>query len=225
MQPPDCNSDRPGHSTGPTSPEGKSNSSKNAVQHGCCSHILILRGESEADFNELKEGWLADYDPQTTPAFVLVLEAVKAHWLLLRTQRWCDRVQSSICEQQEDPLLWSEEQHKSIERFARYRTAAERSFHRAFNDLEQLRKSRHREADLLRRAEERAAVLQLRWRKAQQAQQQPQPVPPPPAAPPPEEKLFRGQNAKKNQRKIPILDQWAEITIDEHGNTVTTLVP
>ncbi|MGH9584412.1 MAG: hypothetical protein ACRD4O_15920, partial [Bryobacteraceae bacterium] len=42
---------------------------------------------------------------------------------------------------------------------------------------------------------------------------------------PPEEKLFRGQNAKKNQRKIPILDQWAEITIDEHGNTVTTLVP
>jgi hypothetical protein len=36
--------------------------------------------------------------------------------------------------------------------------------------------------------------------------------------------IFQGQNAKKNQRKISILDQWVEIRIED-GITTTTLFP
>ncbi|MGH9582557.1 MAG: hypothetical protein ACRD4O_06445 [Bryobacteraceae bacterium] len=217
-------SDRPGHSTGPRSPDGKSRSSRNSTTHGCCATALILPDENEDDFNELKEGWFADYNPETLPAHALVWETVTAHWHLLRVHRRYNEAELALFKNQPNPLLWSEDQHKSIERFTRYRTAAERSFHRVFNALEQLRKSRHREADLLRRAEERAAVIQLRWMKAQQ-DSQPKSVPrPPQPAPAPKEGFFCGQNAKKNQRKIPILDQWAEITI-VNGQTVTLLVP
>jgi hypothetical protein len=200
----------------PSTPDGKSISCLNAVKHGCCSKTVILSGENEEEFNEIKDGWLADYDPQTAPALTLVLETVKAHWILLRTQRWYNHALSSIC--QSDPALWTEEQHKTVERFTRYRTTAERAFHRHFNDLEQLRKSRNRET----------AAAPKQSRDRQEAESSPPPTPPQTPPPPPpsrKEALFHAQNAKKNLRKIQILDQWAEITIDEHGNTVTTLVP
>lgn len=208
MQPPDSDSDRPGRSTGPKTPEGKATSSLNSLQHGCCSKTVIVDGENEEEFNQLKDGWLADYDPQTAPALSLVLEAVKAQWMLLRNQRWYNKILSEICAKQSDPVLWSEDQHKQIERFARYRTAAERQFHRVFNDLEHFHKSR--QSTPTRRSS-----------------------PPPPPNPdrqggaPPSKKdaLFHAQNAPKNLRNIPILDQWADITIDENGKTVTTLVP
>ncbi len=36
--------------------------------------------------------------------------------------------------------------------------------------------------------------------------------------------LFRGQNAKKNRRRVPLLDQWVEIRVTD-GKTTTELFP
>ena len=52
-------------STGRTSPAGKATSSQNATKHGCTSTRLILPGESEADWLQLREGWIADYQPDS----------------------------------------------------------------------------------------------------------------------------------------------------------------
>lgn len=53
-----------------------------------------------------------------------------------------------------------------MERFLRYRTAAERAFSRALGQLEHLRKSRSQESALRRREKERAAKLELQVAKA-----------------------------------------------------------
>lgn len=191
----------------PTTPEGKAISSRNSLRHGCCSKILIISGEREEDLIELCDGWLADYDPQTEPALALVLEAVKQYWFLLRAERWFNRTLQQL---PEDITQWSEQDHKSVERATRYHTAAQRGFHRAFNDLEHYYKTHG-------------------YQKKPAA-----PVPPPPSEPrtlvrdtalPQPKNPFTGKNAKKNQRQIPILDQWVEITVDDQGNTVTKLYP
>lgn len=200
-----CDTDRP----------EKRKPSLNAVLHGCCAKTVLLPDEDEAAFNELRDGWVADYQPTSEPAFALVYEAVKAQWQLLRTQIWYNK---NLRELPKDPLQWSEENHKSIEHFSRYRTTAERGSHRAFNDLEGLRKSRNREINFQRRAEERAAAIQLRIQKRdRKGAESPDPSKPEP--------FFNGQTAPEKQRKIVTLDQWIEVDIDENGNTVTTLFP
>jgi hypothetical protein len=208
---------RPGRSSGPKSPNGKANSSRNSLKHGCCSNILILPGETEEDLNDLKQAWLDDYEPSHHVSRTLVLEVALAHWFLIRARRRYSEAEHSVYDEQEDPMQWTEEQHQKIERFTRYRTTAERAFTRALNNLEALRKHRVRERVLAQRhsgAGPRPAAAS----QAASTSQKPEP-PKSPAG-----QLFQGQNAKKNQRKIPVLDQWVEITIED-GITCTKLFP
>jgi len=156
---------RPGHSTGPRTGNGKTNSSRNSLVHGCCSNRLILPGENQEEFDDLKQGWLDDYDPHTQIARSLVAKAAEAEWLLLRNLHWHHECEQELYAENPNPLSWSEGQHKKLERFLRYRTTAERAFSRALGQLEHLRKSRSQESALRRREKERAAKSELQVAK------------------------------------------------------------
>ena len=208
---------RPGRSTGPTSPEGKEISSRNALRHGCCSNRLILADESEQEWRDLLQGWLDDYQPGTQTGRSLVAKAAEAEWFLLRMIRRHKEAEQRLTVEQPDIFLWTDEQHKLLERFLRYRTTAERSFTRALNNLERLRKSRIQEADREERMAQRIQTAEAAA-AAKPAKAKPEPEPEQP------QRVFCGQNSKEKQRKIHVLEQWVEVA-QEDGRTVTTLLP
>jgi len=74
-------------STGPRTPEGKAASSKNRLAHGLCSSSLILYGENEADFLELRQQIHTTFDPATPEETLLADQLVAATWRLNRAHR------------------------------------------------------------------------------------------------------------------------------------------
>lgn len=74
-------------STGPRTPEGKVASSKNRLAHGLCSSSLILYGESEADFEELRQQIHTTFAPATPEEALLADQLVEATWRLNRARR------------------------------------------------------------------------------------------------------------------------------------------
>lgn len=128
--------------TGPRTPEGKQSSSANSITHGCTSNKLILPDENEQDWEDLKQSWLDDYQPDTSSLRSLLLETAEAEWLLRRNARRYNQAEQSAYENYGDAITWPEETHKQLERFNRYRTTAERRFHRFQQAVELFRKNR-----------------------------------------------------------------------------------
>src|SRR5579863_6085716 len=52
-------------STGPRTPEGRAAVRLNGVTHGLTAETLVLKGESEDDFNALFESLEAEHQPET----------------------------------------------------------------------------------------------------------------------------------------------------------------
>ena len=148
-----------GQSTGPRTPEGKARSSQNARTHGCTSRTLILPGERQEDYDLLVADWLHDYAPQVATAYELVVQTAQAHWFYLRVLGQCDRAEQEWANQ--NPLEWDEQEWKTRERLGRYRTTAERSFHRALTAIEARRKSRLAECAQEEAAQQRAQRIEL----------------------------------------------------------------
>jgi hypothetical protein len=74
-------------STGPRTEEGKAASSKNRLAHRLCSSSLILHGESQADFEELRLQIHATYAPATPEETQFTDQLVEATWRLHRARR------------------------------------------------------------------------------------------------------------------------------------------
>ena len=232
----------PGHSNGgPRTEEGKKRSSQNSLQHGCCSKALLLPDEDPNELRQLLESWLYDYRADTYTLDQLVRETVSAQWIVLRNRSRYNQCEHSLHQEQPNWLNWTDDQHHRLERFRRYLRQAERQFNSAFHNLERLHGRRFREGMQLQRAQERAAAIETkraqaleeRENKADLQQNQPKPEKPekkaakpePPTPTKPSEILFQGQNHPKKRRKIPILDQWVEVSIQENGETLTRLFP
>jgi hypothetical protein len=130
-------------STGPKTPAGKDTSSANAITHGSCSERLLLPGENKEEWNKLLESWFDDYRPQTKTFANLLVHTAEAEWLLRRNAKNYNELQNSLSE---NPLAWTEDDHKQLERFSRYRTTAERRFVRFRQAVEQTRKNLEIEA-------------------------------------------------------------------------------
>ena len=138
----------PGRSTGPRTTEGKQKSSQNSTKHGCCSKRLLLPAENPAEWESLKAGWLQEYDTSTPFALQLVMEAAKAQWQQIRARNAFVEVQYAINEEQADIMLWTDEHHKLYSRFERYLGAAERSFLRAFHEIERFRRTQFKQSEM-----------------------------------------------------------------------------
>ena len=191
-------------STGPRTVEGKERASRNALQHGCTSKRLLLPGEDAGEWEKLQAQWLADYEPDKPTFREQVLRAAEGEWLLRRAVGRYNDAELQLYTEQPDALAWTEEQHKLMERFGRYRTTAQRWFHRERGAAEQLRKARFSEG---------LRVEAARRREAEAAGEEDQteeelPVVAEPVTPKP----------------LPIV-QSIEVNLDEQGRTVTRWYP
>lgn len=187
--------------------------SHNATKHGLCSNRLILPDEDEHEWLYLKQGWLDDYQPQSHASLTLVLQAAEAQWLFLRARRRYNECEQKIWIQEPDPLSWTPDQQKEIDRFTRYRTTYERAFNRAFRNLEAHRAIGVRCARLqfdLHTAESRAQEIELKREKASQ----------PPAPPSP----TRAPNSRKKTTPPAPLEQWVQVSVPD-GKPLTKLFP
>jgi hypothetical protein len=182
-------------------PDDRPNPSHNATKHGLCSNRLILPNEDEQEWLPMKQGWLDSYQPETHIALKLVWQLAEAEWLFLRARRRYNEAEQEAYEQEQNPLLWTDEQQKKIDRFTRYRTTYERAFQRALRNVEDIRRSRCLEAARIAHAEFR--ILEFE-RKSKHSETKP---PKKKAGPPP-----------------PPLEQWVEVTVED-GKPVTKLFP
>ena len=121
------------------------------MTHGCTSGRLILPDENTAEWETVLQEWLDDYEPHIPTFGELVRLAAEAAWFLRRNTRRYNEAEQRLAEQQSNAFLWTEEQHRLLERFLRYKTAAERVFYRARNAAEQARKARITEEAQMRR--------------------------------------------------------------------------
>ena len=74
-------------STGPGSVEGKAASRMNALKTGLYAKSLVIRGESQEEFDELVQQFNGQYHPVTPQARVLVDILIRNTWLLRRYDR------------------------------------------------------------------------------------------------------------------------------------------
>jgi hypothetical protein len=125
--------------TGPTSPEGRAASSKNAIKHGSCSQTLILPYESEESWLLLLNRWLQTYQPaEDSLLHDFVLKTAQAEWYRIRAQGNYDRCACST--QVRSTFNWTPDEIKKHDLALRYKNSAERSFQREYRQLEQFHK-------------------------------------------------------------------------------------
>lgn len=112
-------------------------SSKNALKHGACAlSTLILPTESLPDFQQLEANWFAHYsinpdNPKTQHETDLIKSAVRADWLAQRSERVYVDLEAKYFTQTPDPSEWTEDQHRNLARFLRYRTSNTNLFAKA----------------------------------------------------------------------------------------------
>jgi hypothetical protein len=75
------------HSRGPATSAGKAASAQNATTHGLYAKAVVLASESQADFDELRDSFLARFLPADPVELELVDGMVKTRWLIRRLDR------------------------------------------------------------------------------------------------------------------------------------------
>jgi hypothetical protein len=199
----------PNRSTGPTSPEGKARSSLNHLTHGCRSDKTVLPFEDPAEWEFTLQSWMQTYNPQAhrpsagrcarldedPTAATLVFETARAQWIFQRNQQRLDETESGL---PPDAIEWTEDDIKRYNNFSRYKTAAERSFYRAFNTLEAYYKRQAGKAAAVEKARAQMAKIQMQWLREKAAV------------------------AAKNQL---CARQWVEVVTNRAGECITTVAP
>ncbi len=71
-------------STGPTTPEGKEHSRRNAVRHGLTAETVIATLEDTEDYQAFEAAVIADYDAESAVERELVLRLASVLWRLRR---------------------------------------------------------------------------------------------------------------------------------------------
>ncbi len=141
-------------STGPTSPEGKAASSRNATRHGLSAAFQVLPHESREEFEELQGAYNSEFNPQGTHESFLVGEMIQARWKLARIQR----LEAAAFEQiltepgsADEPdsriLNTLSRSSNALDRLQRYAAAANRAYNSAHRQLIQTRAAAKKDVD------------------------------------------------------------------------------
>ena len=67
-------------SHGPVTPEGKAQSSKNAVKHGLTAAVVVLPHENKEEFNKLLHSYIHDFRPANQSQQDLVETLAATRW-------------------------------------------------------------------------------------------------------------------------------------------------
>ncbi len=111
-------------------PEGKANSSKNALKHGMrAQSVLILPGETQEEYDKVVSGWNEYWEPADYQEEKLVETLIRNDWMHRRAQRWHLAAEAgAVGEDGLGPMDWTAEQRHNMELTQRYKTSAERAF-------------------------------------------------------------------------------------------------
>jgi len=131
-------------STGPSSPEGKAASSRNATTHGLSGHFAVLPHEDSQAFDRLIHGYFETFQPHNDHESFLIQLMVQSRWKLARLQRVEAALIQQMVSQDTDRtnpdavivaamLAGNANAYASLQR---YMAAAERSYYKAKQELE-----------------------------------------------------------------------------------------
>jgi len=148
-----ANQQNAAHSTGPSSPEGKAASSRNATSHGLTGHFAVLPHEDLEGFERMHDDYVRTFTPRNDHQYFLVSRMVESRWKLSRLTRMeAALVQQMVTQDPENTnpdavivaamLAGSANAYASLQRYA---AAAERSYYKAKHELE---RDRARDAKL-----------------------------------------------------------------------------
>ena len=142
-------------------PDPTHDAAHNATRHGCCAlEILILPTEKITDFEALEIAWFHAYKIDDEAAAHLIDLLVAADWLHQRSVRTLAEVEAKIFAAEPDPLLWTDNHHKALTRFQRYRTANQNAFNKARKAIDDYVKTRTTESHQAERLTIHKARLQ-----------------------------------------------------------------
>lgn len=127
--------------TGPRSAEGKAASSRNAVKHNLCAKRLT--GADLDEYNEILRCYHDDWEPQTETERQLLAQMAISQWRL-------DRALALEL----DAFDRSELDASALALVLRYRTSAERGYHKALRELQRIRAAMAADARALDKEEE-----------------------------------------------------------------------
>ena len=75
-----------GKGGGPQTEEGKKVTSRNTLKTGAYSNTLILPGEDEADFHQIEEQFVRDFDPRDMAEITMVRDLAVLAWKKIRLE-------------------------------------------------------------------------------------------------------------------------------------------
>ena len=136
-------------STGPRTPQGKSRSSLNALKHGLAAERAVVQtGEDLAEYTALRDSLLDDLQPVTAAEQVLAEHVISTAWSLRRIYR----AETGLFSYSATLLMDSGREmpnvpaaapfmttQNALNLLSRYRTVAERAFHKALREYENYR--------------------------------------------------------------------------------------
>jgi hypothetical protein len=143
-------------STGPKTQAGRAAVRFNGLTHGLTAETLVVAGESLTDFESLLASLEAEHDPATPTEVALVFQLTMATWRLRRgfhaeasyltrrvidTKDNADRDDTNL-DASDHIAIAIDRSAQTLNNFSRYESRLERSFYRALNELQRLRKQR-----------------------------------------------------------------------------------
>ena len=145
------------HSTGPSTPEGKAASSRNATRHGLSGVFNVLPHEDPEEFDQVATRIHDEFQPEGENETFLVNQMVQARCKLVRIQRLETLAFEQILTEPGsalDPdarvLAVLCQSGNPLDKLQRYAASAERSYYKALRELESARLRNHKtEAKML----------------------------------------------------------------------------
>jgi hypothetical protein len=147
-------------SHGPVTPEGRAISSRNSLRHGFTAKSVVLSTESQEDFQSLLDSYIDQFDPQSGIEMELVEAMAAARWRLRRIStietsllnnemvRRARDIDKEFRINNDGRLAWVfrnlADNGQSLALLMRYEGALNRSYDRAFKQLQMLQSARHR---------------------------------------------------------------------------------
>jgi hypothetical protein len=182
------------HSTGPRTEAGRAASAQNSRRHGCYASQVVIEGQDQAQFDELQNEFIEEYQPQNLRERNLV-EMMAVEWWHLGQ---CEFMRQSFFSHQRKMIPsyhanWAELSEaertnlvgeniafyhlKDMSRISELKNRVTRSYHRAAREFDRVR------ADRLRREAEAQAEAAPEPAALQEAPSEPEPQPLPQLAP------------------------------------------
>jgi len=121
------------NSKGPVTPEGKKRSSSNALTHGLTARTVVLRYESQEDYDRLLGDLVRDHNRQSTLEKELIADIAEQTWRLRRAARY----ETQLFDDSEDDFIGVS---KQLDNLRRYRSSIERAFHKSIDQLRKIQK-------------------------------------------------------------------------------------